>query len=244
MEVQKPPLNFCATTPASPTVNAPRFTPAGTGDRPKHTAPQEIPASAPPPPVFTPGGRLWVGLKPAPFSEFYCHRTDAPRPVRGPPLPGGQGKPLRACAASPPHVSGKTGWTRPPCTRGRKDGGWGGTDLGERALHAVSCDDDAVPLVGAPALEELPGQAALHHARGGHHHAGTDVVEVIHALGQRRAGGTVSDPSFDKAPVFVQSDRVTESKGQGRSHSCRGLTRPGNRRSRSRVPERCGLGVK
>ena len=58
------------------------------------------------------------------------------------------------------------------------------TDLGERALHTVPRDDDAIPLVGAPALKELSGQAALHHARGGHHHAGPDVVEVIHALGR------------------------------------------------------------
>lgn len=56
------------------------------------------------------------------------------------------------------------------------------THLGQRALHAVASDDDAVPLVGAPALKELSGQTALHHPWGRHHHAGTNVVKVVHAL--------------------------------------------------------------
>lgn len=60
------------------------------------------------------------------------------------------------------------------------------TDLGKCAFHTVPCYDDAVPLIRAPALEELSGQAALHHARGGHDNAGTDVIKMIHALGEKR----------------------------------------------------------
>lgn len=56
------------------------------------------------------------------------------------------------------------------------------THLSERPFHAVPSDDDAVPLVGAPALEQLSAQTALHHTGGRHHHAGADVVEVVHAL--------------------------------------------------------------
>lgn len=55
-------------------------------------------------------------------------------------------------------------------------------DLGQGSLYAVAGDDHAVPLVSAPALKELSGEAALHHTRRRHHHAGTDVIKVIHAL--------------------------------------------------------------
>lgn len=65
------------------------------------------------------------------------------------------------------------------------------THLGQRSLHTVAGDDDAVPLVGAPALEQLSGQAALHHARRRHHHAGPDVVEMVHALTERQQGDDV-----------------------------------------------------
>ncbi|KAF3835833.1 hypothetical protein F7725_028391 [Dissostichus mawsoni] len=51
--------------------------------------------------------------------------------------------------------------------------------LSERPLHAVPGDDHSVPLVGAPALEQLAGQTTLHHAGGRHHHAGPDVADVL-----------------------------------------------------------------
>lgn len=55
-------------------------------------------------------------------------------------------------------------------------------DLCQGSLYTVSSDDHSVPLVGAPALKELSGQAALHHSRRCHDHAWTDVIKVIHAL--------------------------------------------------------------
>ena len=58
--------------------------------------------------------------------------------------------------------------------------------LGQCAFYTVSSDDDSVPLVSAPALEELPGEAALHHTRRRHHHTGADVIKVIHALEKTR----------------------------------------------------------
>lgn len=59
-------------------------------------------------------------------------------------------------------------------------------DLGQCALYTVSSDDDSVPLVCAPALKQLSGEPALHHTRRRHHHAGADVIEVIHALEKHR----------------------------------------------------------
>lgn len=76
------------------------------------------------------------------------------------------------------------------------------TDLGQSALHTVAGDDDAVPLVRAPALEELPGQAALHHARGGHHHAGPDVVKMVHALREGRRERAFKHQALTKLSLF------------------------------------------
>uniref|UniRef100_A0A3B4V4D2 DnaJ heat shock protein family (Hsp40) member C30 n=1 Tax=Seriola dumerili TaxID=41447 RepID=A0A3B4V4D2_SERDU len=56
------------------------------------------------------------------------------------------------------------------------------SDLGQCALHTVSSDDDSVPLISAPALKELSGESTLHHTWRRHHHTGTDVIEMIHAL--------------------------------------------------------------
>ena len=67
--------------------------------------------------------------------------------------------------------------------------GWRRPHLGERPLHAVPSDDDAIPLVCAPALKQLSGQTALHHTGGCHHHAGADVVEMVHALGRKMFTG-------------------------------------------------------
>ena len=59
-----------------------------------------------------------------------------------------------------------------------------GPDLCQGSLYAVAGNDHSVPLVSAPALKELSGEAALHHPRRRHHHARTDVIKVIHALGE------------------------------------------------------------
>lgn len=80
------------------------------------------------------------------------------------------------------------------------------TDLGQSTLHTVAGDDDAVPLVRAPALEELPGQAALHHARGGHHHAGPDVVKMVHAL-RGKEGKSIYTPGFDQAFLILINNK-------------------------------------
>ena len=50
------------------------------------------------------------------------------------------------------------------------------------ALDTVAGDNDSVALVGAPCLEQLPGQPALHHPRAGHDHTGTNVIKVINVL--------------------------------------------------------------
>mmetsp|Transcript_5403 Transcript_5403/g.17092 ORF Transcript_5403/g.17092 Transcript_5403/m.17092 type:complete len:263 (+) Transcript_5403:897-1685(+) len=49
----------------------------------------------------------------------------------------------------------------------------------QRALDGVARDDDAVPRVRAPPVEELPGDAGLKHARRGEDDAGPDVVDVV-----------------------------------------------------------------
>ena len=62
------------------------------------------------------------------------------------------------------------------------------THLSQCSLHAVAGNDDPVPLVGAPGLEQLPGEAALHHPGAGHDHTGTNVIKVLDIL--RRLVGT------------------------------------------------------
>lgn len=87
------------------------------------------------------------------------------------------------------------------------------TDLGQGALHAVARDDDAVPLVRAPALEELPGQPALHHARGRHHHAGPDVVKVVHALG--REGESGQHQAGTELSLFLTNNKKATTRAKG-----------------------------
>lgn len=54
--------------------------------------------------------------------------------------------------------------------------------LGKCSLHAIASDDHTVPLVSAPTLKQLSREATLHHTRRRHHHAGADVIKVVHAL--------------------------------------------------------------
>lgn len=52
-------------------------------------------------------------------------------------------------------------------------------------MTSLTSNDDAVLGVGAPGLEQLPGQPGLHHAGGRHDHAWADVFEVVYALKQK-----------------------------------------------------------
>lgn len=56
------------------------------------------------------------------------------------------------------------------------------SDLRQGSLHTVSSDDDSVPLIRTPALEELSGESALHHTWRRHDDTGANVIKVVHAL--------------------------------------------------------------
>lgn len=43
-------------------------------------------------------------------------------------------------------------------------------------------NNDSILRIGAPRLEELPGQARLHHTGRGHDHARAYVLEMVYAL--------------------------------------------------------------
>lgn len=51
----------------------------------------------------------------------------------------------------------------------------------KRSLYGKVCDDDAVALVLAPGVKQLPGEATLQHGRRGQHHAGAHSIQA--ALG-------------------------------------------------------------
>lgn len=54
--------------------------------------------------------------------------------------------------------------------------------LGKSPLHTIACNDDSVPLVCAPSLKQLSGEATLHHSRAGHDDTWTNIVKLIYVL--------------------------------------------------------------
>ena len=54
--------------------------------------------------------------------------------------------------------------------------------LRKSPLHTVACNDDSVPLVCAPSLEELSREATLHHSWAGHDDTRTNIVKLIYVL--------------------------------------------------------------
>ena len=59
------------------------------------------------------------------------------------------------------------------------------TNLGQCSLDTVSSNDDSISLVSAPCLEELSGEAALHHTRTGHYHTQTHILKLVNTLSRR-----------------------------------------------------------
>ena len=62
------------------------------------------------------------------------------------------------------------------------------TNLGQCSLDTVSSDDDSISLVSAPCLEELSGEATLHHTRTGHYHTRTHILKLVNTLSRREGG--------------------------------------------------------
>lgn len=52
----------------------------------------------------------------------------------------------------------------------------------KRSLYGKVCDDNAVALVLAPGVKQLPGEATLQHGRRGQHHAGAHIIQAALAL--------------------------------------------------------------
>lgn len=91
--------------------------------------------------------------------------------------------------------------------------------LGERPLHAVTSNDDAVPLVCAPAFKKFSGQTTLHHAWRCHHHARPNVIKVVHTLKAEAnmfswtiLGAVMVETSYSKQNTAATRARVN-SKG-------------------------------
>lgn len=91
--------------------------------------------------------------------------------------------------------------------------------LGKRPLHTVTGNDDAVPLVCAPAFKKFSGQTTLHHAWRCHHHARPNVIKVVHTLKAEAnmfswtfLGAVMVETSYSKQNTTATCARVN-SKG-------------------------------